>query len=224
MPLPSPQEAAVPLRLIRPLLLVISAPSGAGKSALCARLRADFPGMAYSVSCTTRSPRGEERDGREYHFLAPAAFESKVQAGEFLEWAAVHDHRYGTLRAPVEAGLRAGRDVLMDIDVQGAARIRAAARCDGPNGLLQRAFVDIFVTPPSLAVLRQRKTSTSLPPSFVGLGNSALALADGRVAPNNHARPLAIPSLLENPSNAAPAAHASKAAKFGGLTVRVPAT
>ena len=158
MPLRSQQDASVPARLARPLLLVISAPSGAGKSALCARLRADFPGMAYSVSCTTRAPRGEERDGREYHFLAPEAFERKLQAGEFLEWAKVHDQRYGTLRVPVEAELRAGRDVLMDIDVQGAARIRAAARHGGQNGLLQRAFVDIFVTPPSLAVLRQRMT------------------------------------------------------------------
>ncbi|MFZ4397475.1 MAG: guanylate kinase, partial [Kiritimatiellia bacterium] len=124
------------MRLIRPLLLVISAPSGAGKSTLCARLRVDFPGMAYSVSCTTRTPRGEERDGREYHFLTPEAFERKLQAGEFLEWAAVHDRRYGTLRAPLEAELRAGRDVLMDIDVQGAARIRAAARREDTAGLL----------------------------------------------------------------------------------------
>ena len=158
MPLRSQKAAFVPVRLVRPLLLAISAPSGAGKSALCARLRADFPGMAYSVSCTTRTPRGAERDGREYHFLAPEAFERKVQAGEFLEWAAVHDHCYGTLRAPVEAELRAGRDMLMDIDVQGAARIRAAARREPSNGLLQRAFVDIFVAPPSLAVLRQRMT------------------------------------------------------------------
>ncbi len=158
MNLPGQPEPIVPARLARPLLLAISAPSGAGKSVLCARLRADFPAMAYSISCTTRAPRGGERDGREYHFLAQEAFERKVRAGEFLEWAAVHDHRYGTLRAPVEAELRAGRDVLMDIDVQGAARIRAAARGEAQNGLLQRAIVDIFVVPPSLEALRQRMT------------------------------------------------------------------
>lgn len=157
MPSQTGKPAAVPARRpARPLLLVISAPSGAGKSVLCARLRADFPDMSYSVSCTTRAPRGDERDGREYHFLTPEGFERKLQAGKFLEWAAVHDRRYGTLRAPVEAALRAGRDVLMDIDVQGAARIRAAARRESPQSLLQRAFVDIFVTPPSLAVLRRR--------------------------------------------------------------------
>ncbi len=158
MNLPGQPETSVPARLARPLLLVISAPSGAGKSVLCARLRADFPAMAYSISCTTRAPRGGERDGREYHFLTPEVFERKVRAGEFLEWAAVHDHRYGTLRAPLEAELRAGRDVLMDIDVQGAARIRAAARGEAPKGLLHRAFVDIFVAPPSIEVLRQRMT------------------------------------------------------------------
>jgi guanylate kinase len=135
-------------------LIVVSAPSGAGKSTLCAKLRADHPAMVYSISCTTRKPRGHEVDGREYHFLDTVEFARRVAAGDFLEHATVHGNQYGTLRQNVVDALSAGHDVLMDIDVQGAASLRRAARA--ADGLLRRSYVDIFITPPSLDVLRQR--------------------------------------------------------------------
>lgn len=144
----------VPLRIHRPLLIVVSAPSGAGKTTLCDRLLANRTGMEYSISCTTRAPRGHEVDGRDYHFLSEAEFDRRRQGGEFLESATVHGYRYGTLRQAVVDALTAGRDVLMDIDVQGAAQIRLAARAGG--GLLARAYVDVFVAPPCLEALRER--------------------------------------------------------------------
>lgn len=140
----------------RPILLIVSAPSGAGKSTLCRMLREEFPGMAYSVSCTTRPPRGQEKDGREYHFLSPAEFEARVQRGEFLEHALVHGNRYGTLMRTVQDALSAGRDVLMDIDVQGARQIREKTAAEQPGSLLRKSFVDVFVTPPSIEELRKR--------------------------------------------------------------------
>lgn len=138
----------------RSLLLVVSAPSGAGKSTLCNRLLEEDAGMIRSVSCTTRAPRGTEVDGRDYHFLTPAEFARRVDAGDFLEHATVHGNQYGTLRQTVEQGLKAGRDVLLVIDVQGAAKVRAAAAAGG--GLLAHAYVDIFIAPPSIEELGQR--------------------------------------------------------------------
>jgi guanylate kinase len=149
---------AVEKTLERPLLWVVSAPSGGGKTTLCNRLRAEFPRMAYSVSCTTRAPRGTEQQDVHYHFLTPDEFERRSQSGAFLEQAIVHGNRYGTLRLEVVAALSAGRDILMDIDVQGAAQIRAAVRSAPETDLLRRAFVDVFILPPSEAVLRQRLT------------------------------------------------------------------
>ena len=145
----------VPKPVTRPLLLVISAPSGGGKSTLCARLRADDRNMVYSISCTTRAPRGGDVDGRDYHFLSDAEFVRRLRAGQFMEHARVFGCRYGTLRKPVVDALRAGRDVLMDIDVQGAAQLRQAAM-RGRYRLLQRSFVDVFVVPPSMNILRGR--------------------------------------------------------------------
>lgn len=144
----------IPSRIVRPLLLVVSAPSGAGKTTLCDRLLAESPGMVYSISCTTRAPRGNEVDGQDYHFLSEAEFERRVAAGEFLEHATVHGKRYGTLRQAVVEALAAGRDVLMDIDVQGATQIRRAAL--GEGGSLNRAYVDVFIAPPSIEALRER--------------------------------------------------------------------
>lgn len=138
----------------RALLLVVSAPSGAGKSTLCDRLLAEHPFMTRSISCTTRAPRGAEVDGRDYHFLSPAEFNRRVSAGLFLEHATVHGNQYGTLRSNVEEGLKAGKDVLMVIDVQGAASVRKAAKDLG--GILGQSYVDIFVSPPSLEILRER--------------------------------------------------------------------
>jgi len=139
----------------RPLLLVISAPSGGGKTTLCDRLLADDRNMVYSVSCTTRAPRGDEVDGRDYHFLAEQEFSRRLRAGQFMEHARVHGCQYGTLRKPVLDALRQGRDVLMDIDVQGAAQLRQAAM-SGRHRLLQESFVDVFVVPPSMNILRGR--------------------------------------------------------------------
>ena len=131
----------------RGLMLVISSPSGAGKTSLSRRLVADHPTLDLSISCTTRPPRPGEHDGREYHFVTPDHFEDLVQQGAFLEWAHVHDHRYGTLKAPVMEALARGDDVLFDIDWQGARQI--AERAD-------EAVVRVFVLPPSLKALKRR--------------------------------------------------------------------
>src|ERR1700743_1995878 len=107
----------------RGLMLVISSPSGAGKTSLSRRLVADHPDLELSVSATTRAPRPGEEDGREYHFVTRKRFEAMVKGDEFLEHAEVHEHRYGSPKAAVEAVLAAGRDVLFDIDWQGAMAI-----------------------------------------------------------------------------------------------------
>ncbi|MFH1478084.1 MAG: guanylate kinase [Verrucomicrobiota bacterium] len=139
----------------RPLLLVISAPSGAGKTTLCERLLKAFPAMVRSVSCTTRAPRPGEVNGRDYVFLDAAEFQRRVAAGAFLESARVHGASYGTPRKPVEQALWAGHDVLLIIDVQGAERIRQLMALPA-GGDLRRAFVDVFIMPPDSATLRRR--------------------------------------------------------------------
>jgi guanylate kinase len=141
---------------VRSLLVVVSAPSGGGKTTLCERLMAEFHPLVYSVSCTTRAPRDGEQDGTDYYFISESEFQRRVEAGEFLEHAVVHGHRYGTLRRFVEKGFASGRDVLMDIDVQGASQIRDTLRTLPENDALRRGFVDIFIAPPSIEVLRKR--------------------------------------------------------------------
>jgi len=126
-------------------VVVISGPSGCGKSTICRRL-AQAPDVVLSVSATTRPPRTGEVDGREYRFLSREAFEERIAAGAFIEHAEVFGQYYGTPRAPLEAALRAGEWVLLDIDVQGAMQVRRAC----PEALL------IFVAPPSIDVLAQR--------------------------------------------------------------------
>jgi len=138
----------------RALLIVVSAPSGAGKTTLCNRLLAEHDCMTRSISCTTRAPRGAELDGQHYHFLTLDEFNRRVSKGLFLEHAVVHGNHYGTLRSNVEAALEAGKDVLLVIDVQGAAEVRRAAKSLG--GTLNRSYVDIFIAPPSLETLRDR--------------------------------------------------------------------
>jgi guanylate kinase len=138
------------------LLLVVSAPSGAGKTTLCNRLIEKFPGMTYSVSCTTRPPRGDEKDGVHYHFLDRDEFLKRERAGEFLEHAEVHGYFYGTLKSTVRRALNEGRDLLMDIDVQGAKQIRDACAALPADDPLRRGFVDVFIAPPSLAELEKR--------------------------------------------------------------------
>ena len=145
-----------------PLLVLISAPSGGGKTTLCQQLLATRPKMTRAVTCTTREPRPGEKDGVDYHFLDAVSFRKRVQAGDFLEHATVYDHCYGTLKAEVLDQLRQGKDVLLSVDVQGAAAIRERAREDRE---LQRALVSVFVTPPSLEILeaRLRKRGTDSP-------------------------------------------------------------
>lgn len=111
--------------------------------------------MVYSISCTTRSPRPGEVEGKNYYFLNEPEFKRRVAAGFFLEYARVHEHWYGTPRQPIEDALRAGRDVVLAIDVQGTERIRSLIK--GPaSAILKQAFVDIFIVPPSIAALKQR--------------------------------------------------------------------
>jgi len=132
------------------ILFVISAPSGAGKTTLVEALR-QTPNLFYSVSCTTRAPRGDETEGEDYQFLSNADFRAWVAASHFLERAHVHGDYYGTLRTPVLTNLRNGVDVLIDIDTQGAAAIR---NCDDP--FIRQALTDIFIMPPDLEELRRR--------------------------------------------------------------------
>ena len=134
----------------RGILFVVSAPSGAGKSTLLNSLR-QTPDFVYSVSCTTRAPRAGEIAGEDYHFLTQAQFQERLEAGEFLEYARVHGHYYGTLRAGVIQQLDDGVDVLIDIDVQGAAAIRS-----DPTPEIRGSLADIFIMPPSLEELRHR--------------------------------------------------------------------
>jgi len=134
------------------ILLLVSGPSGSGKSTLCTRLAADGD-AEFSVSCTTRAPREGEVDGREYYFLDRDEFDRRIAGGEFLEHAEVHGNRYGTLRSEVLDRLAGGTDVVMDIDVQGAAQVRAC-----PDPAIRRALVDLFVMPPDEAELERRLT------------------------------------------------------------------
>jgi len=145
-----PRRAQPPGFFRQGILFVLSAPSGAGKSTLRENLRpkGDF---IYSVSCTTRPTRAGEVDGEDYHFLTPDDFASRQANGLFLESAQVHGHWYGTLRESVLEHLRAGVDVLVDIDVKGAEAIR---RTD--DRIIQEALADVFIMPPSLAELRRR--------------------------------------------------------------------
>lgn len=139
-----------------PLVLVVSAPSGAGKTTLCDRLLEEFPRLTYSVSCTTRAPRSGEVDGRDYHFLNDAAYTEERDAGRFLEWAEVHGNGYGTRRADLLRIVGEGRDILLDIDIQGAAQLRQAVGTAEADDPLRRGLVDVFVVPPSLEDLARR--------------------------------------------------------------------
>jgi guanylate kinase len=129
------------------LLLVLSAPSGAGKTTLAHRFRARHPEATFSISATTRPPRGAERDGVDYHFVSPQRFGALVEQGAFAEWADVHGQRYGTLRATVEEALAERRIALFDIDVQGGSQIKAA---------WPRETATVLVLPPDTAELERR--------------------------------------------------------------------
>lgn len=139
-----------------PLFIVISAPSGAGKTTLCDMLLQDYPEMVYSVSCTTREPRMGEVDGEDYHFLPDEQFSRLVKEGKFLEHARVHDHSYGTLREPIEQAMREHQSVLMDIDVAGAEQVRKYVSKLPADHPLRVGYVDIFINPPSIEELKER--------------------------------------------------------------------
>jgi guanylate kinase len=132
------------------ILFVVSAPSGTGKSTLCANLRAT-PDFIYSVSCTTRPPRPGEENGIDYHFMSVEHFQRLIEAGEMLEHAMVHGNYYGTPKATVKEALEQGTDVLLDIDVQGAATIRQTA-----DPVVRESLVDVFIMPPTIEELEKR--------------------------------------------------------------------
>jgi len=138
---------------VAPLLLLISAPSGGGKTTLTQHLLATRKNMTRAVTCTTRAARTGERDGVDYYFLDAGSFLRRVQAGNFLEHATVYGNSYGTLKAEVLGKLRQGKDVVLNVDVQGAATIRERTQED-PE--LQGALISVFLTPPNLDILEQR--------------------------------------------------------------------
>lgn len=154
----------------RGLLVILSSPSGAGKTTLARRLEAGDPAVTFSISATTRPRRPGEEDGREYHFLDQAGFDALVAAGDMLEHATVFGNSYGSPRGPVEAAVAAGRDVLFDVDWQGGQQIR--------NSALGDLAVTIFILPPSIAALAGRLRDRGQDAAEVIAGRMARAMAE----------------------------------------------
>ena len=164
----------------KPLFIVISAPSGCGKTTLIDMLLQEYSDIVYSISCTTRAPRGEEEDGVDYHFKTVERFEELIAEDAFIEHARVHGNYYGTLREPIESALKEGCSVILDIDVQGAAKVREFVRALPDSDPMKAGYVDIFILPPSMEELRSR---------LVGRGTDSpeaverrLANAEGEIA------------------------------------------
>ncbi len=154
-------------------LFVIAAPSGAGKSSLVRALLQADPGLQLSVSHTTRAPRGQEQNGREYYFVSPAAFDAMVQADAFVEWAHVHNHRYGTSRQAIEDKVVAGADIVLEIDFQGAMQIKK----------LFPEAATVFILPPSWQELQARlekRGEDSAEVIALRLKNAAVEMAQAR--------------------------------------------
>jgi guanylate kinase len=179
-------------RLSSPLLIVISAPSGGGKTTLCQHVLARHTDMARAITCTTRPPRTGELDGRDYYFLDDAAFAQRLAGGGFLEHATVFDHCYGIPKAEVLDKLRHGTDVLLNVDVQGAATVCARAAQD-PE--LARALVTVFLTPASLAILdaRLKRRGTDSPAELA----KRLSVARHEIAQWPHFQYLIISTSIE---------------------------
>lgn len=138
------------------IIFVVSAPSGAGKTTLCDKLQTEFKDIHYAITATTRAPRNGEIEGKSYYFMTREDFEKRLAEGGFIESAVVHGNLYGSPKAPVIAALQEGNDVLMNLDVQGAAAVRRHI-AEAPEGdPLKLHLVDIFVVPPSTEVLRNR--------------------------------------------------------------------
>ena len=133
------------------ILFLLSGPAGSGKSTLLKAALKEFDNLEFSISCTTRLAREQEVDGKEYHFLTEDEFQSKVDNDEFLEYANVHKWNYGTLKSSVKAALEKGTDVIMDIDVQGAQKVRGCQ-----DEIISSALVDIFITTKNIAELESR--------------------------------------------------------------------
>ena len=152
------------------ILFIISAPSGSGKSTLVTQLRTLVEGLDFSVSYTTRAPRGSEENGREYHFTTRAHFEAMIQRGEFLEWAEVFGNYYGTALSALDHARQAGKDLLLDIDVQGALQIMQKL----PTA------VSIFILPPSPQVLEMRLRNRSEAENMTSEDVIARRLAEAR--------------------------------------------
>ncbi len=163
------KPAARPAIARRGLLYILSSPSGAGKTTLARRLLAEDPNITMSVSVTTRKPRPGEIDGKDYVFVDHASFEGMRDAGALLEWARVFDNFYGTPRAPVEAAIAGGKDVLFDIDWQGAQQLSEKMPGD---------IVRVFVLPPSGKVLEQRLNTRAQDPPDVVARRMAAASAE----------------------------------------------
>ena len=128
------------------LLMVVSAPSGAGKTTLCKKLLAEFPDLRFSVSCTTRPARKSEENGRDYHFISTENFTQRRANGEFVEWEEIYGHFYGTLKKDIEDIITQGHDVILDIDTKGARNVKALY----PQGIF------VFIMPPSVEILKER--------------------------------------------------------------------
>ena len=158
----------------RPLFIVMSAPSGCGKSTLIDMLLQEYPDLQYSISCTTRAPRGDEEDGIDYHFLTVDRFRELLAEGAFLEHAEVHGNFYGTLRQPIVDVLNEGNSMILDIDVVGAAKVRHQVMHHlPPEDPLRAGYIDIFINPPSMEELRAR---------LVGRGTDAPDVIERRLA------------------------------------------
>ncbi len=157
----------------KPLFIVMSAPSGCGKSTLIDMLLQEYPDFVYSISCTTREMRGEEEDGVDYHFKTKARFEELIKENAFIEYALVHDNYYGTLKSPIEEVLKEGNSMILDIDVQGAKKVRDYVRSLPNTDPMKIGYVDIFINPPSMDELRDR---------LEGRGTDSLATIEKRLA------------------------------------------
>jgi guanylate kinase len=163
-------------RIVAGILFIISAPSGSGKSTLVSEVRKQLSGIEFSISWTTRAPRGSEQDGREYHFTSREEFERMIAADEFLEHAEVFGNYYGTARKSLEEARLAGHDLLLDIDVQGAAQVRAKT----PEA------VSIFVMPPTPRVLRTRLRNRSRAEGVVNEAEVFRRLSEARKEIENY--------------------------------------
>jgi guanylate kinase len=179
------------VRLPSPLLIVVSAPSGGGKTTLCQQILARHPGMVRAITCTTRPPRSGELDGRDYYFLDSAAFAQRLASGGFLEHATVYNHSYGIPKSEVIDKLQQGSDVLLNVDVQGAATICSRA---GQDAALARALVTVFLTPGSVAELeaRLKRRGTDSPAELA----RRLSVARQEIAQSHHFQYLIISTSI----------------------------